>query len=303
VKVVIAGGSGFLGSALTQQLRARGDQVVVLSRASARRRDDAARAVTSWTPDGGVGPWAREIDGADAVVNLAGEPLAGKRWTAAHKARILESRVLATRSLVEAVHAARRKPAVLISGSGVGFYPDSDGIVDETSPAGTGFLSQVCVAWEAEASRAEDAGCRVVLLRTGVVLHRDGGALQKLLLPFSLGLGGPVGSGSQWWAWIHRDDWVRMALWSIDVPELRGPLNVCAPEPAPNREIMRALGRALRRPSLLPAPAPALKIIFGDMARDMLLASQRAVPRAARDGGFAWAFPQLQPAMNDAVRR
>jgi uncharacterized protein (TIGR01777 family) len=191
----------------------------------------------------------------------------------------------------------------LISGSGVGFYPDSNTIVDETSPAGSSFLSRVCVAWEAEASRAESTGCRVVLLRTGVVLHRDGGAIQKLLLPFSLGLGGPVGSGSQWWAWIHRDDWVRMALWSIDVPQVRGPLNVCAPEPASNREIMRALGRAMGRPSLLPAPAPALKLIFGDMAGDMLLASQRAVPRAARDGGFAWTFPQLQPAMTDAVKR
>jgi uncharacterized protein (TIGR01777 family) len=292
VKVVIAGGSGFLGAALTSALRSRGDQVTVLSR----------RGQNAWTPDGGTGPWARVIDGADAIVNLAGEPLPDKRWTAAQKARILESRVRATRSLVEAIRAAALKPQVLISSSGVGIYPDSDAIVDETAAPGSGFLSRVCVEWESEALRAAESGCRVVLLRTGVVLHRDGGALAKLLLPFSLGLGGPIGSGTQWWGWIHRDDWVRMAVWALDTAGVSGPLNVCAPEPAMNRDVMRALGRALNRPAVLPTPAFALRLALGEMAGEMLLASQRAVPAAASARAFAWQFPELQRAMDDAVR-
>ena len=293
MKVVIAGGSGFLGTALTAALRSRRDQVIVLSR----------RGPTPWTPDGTTGPWAQALDGADAVVNLAGEPLPDKRWTAARKSRIRDSRLLATRSLVEAIRASTRPPAVFVSGSGVGFYPDSDAIVAESAAPGSSFLARVCVEWEAEALRAESPLCRVVLLRTGVVLHRDGGALAKLLLPFSLGVGGPIGSGRQWWGWIHRDDWVRMTVWAIDTAAVRGPLNVCAPEPALNRDVMRALGRALHRPAVLPAPAFALRIAFGEMADEMLLASQRAVPAVARAAGFAWTFPELQSAMADAVRR
>jgi uncharacterized protein (TIGR01777 family) len=256
-----------------------------------------------WNPDGSIGAWAAAIDGADAVVNLAGEPLAGRRWTAQQKRRIWDSRVLATRSLAAAIHAAARPPRALISASGVGFYPDSSDTVDETSPAGGGFLARLCAAWEAEARKAESPSTRAVLLRTGVVLHRDGGALQKLLLPFRLGAGGPIGSGRQWWAWIHRDDYVRMTLWAIDTGGVRGPLNVCAPEPAQNRDVARALGRALNRPSFMPAPAAVLRIVLGEMADEMLLASQRAVPRAARQQGFTWTFSDLDAAMRDAVRR
>ncbi len=292
MKIVLAGGSGFLGSALSDALRLGGHEIVNLSRRSGVR----------WDPNGGTGPWAREIDGAGAVINLAGEPLAGKRWTAAQKPRILESRVLATRSLVEAIRASSQPPPVFISASGVGFYPDSEQIVDESAGPGSGFLSRVCVEWENEAHRAESAATRVVLLRTSVVLHRGGGALAKLLLPFRLGAGGPIGSGRQWWAWLHRDDWVRMTAWALETPEVRGPLNVCAPEPAPNREIARAIGRALRRPSCMPAPAFALRAALGEMADEMLLASQRAVPTRARDLGFVWTFPELQAAVSDAVK-
>jgi uncharacterized protein len=292
MKVVVAGGSGFLGSALVQALEGRGDAVTILSR----------RGPNAWTPDGTAGPWAAVLDGADAVVNLAGEPMADRRWTSAHKRRILESRVLSTRSIVEGIRAVSRQPPVLLNGSGVGFYPDSDAVVDEESAAGTEFLARVCLAWEAEARRAEQLQCRVVLLRSAVVLHRDGGALRKMLLPFRLGLGGPIGSGSQWWSWIHRADWVRLALWALDTKHVQGPTNVCAPEPARNREVMNALARSLRRPALLPAPAFALRLLMGDAADDMLLASQRAVPRVARENGFVWAFPDLQAAMDDAVR-
>jgi uncharacterized protein len=300
MKIVIAGGSGFLGSALIEALRARGDETVVLSR---RAGAQASAPAVVWNPDGTTGPWAREIDGAGAVINLAGEPLPDKRWTSAQKRRILQSRVLATRSLVEAVRASARKPAVFVSGSGVGFYPNGETIVDETSRAGSGFLSRVCLAWETEARQAEPLGCRVVLARSGVVLHRDGGALAKLLLPFRLGVGGPLGTGAQWWAWIHRDDWVRMVLWAIDTQEAQGPLNVCTPEPARNRDIARALGRALRRPSFMPAPAFALRIMLGEMADEIPLASQRAVPRRARELGFTWTFPGLDAAIRAAVRK
>ena len=293
MKVVLAGGSGFLGSPLARALQARGDEVVILSR----------RSHVRWNPDGSIGPWAKEIDGAGAILNLAGEPLAGKRWTAQQKRRIWDSRVLATRSLAAAIEAASQPPRVMLSASGVGFYPDSNDTVDETSPAGGGFLARLCVAWESEARRAASASTRVVLLRTGVVLHRDGGALRKLLLPFKLGAGGPVGSGRQWWAWVHRDDYVRMVLWALDTAAIDGPLNVCAPEPARNHEVARALGRALNRPAFMPAPAAALRILLGEMADEMLLASQRAVPRAARQQGFAWTFPDLDAAMRDAVRR
>jgi uncharacterized protein len=298
MKVVLAGGSGFLGSALADALRARGDGVVILSR---RPVAQALGSAIAWIPNGSIGPWAAEIDGADAVVNLAGEPLASKRWSGVQKRRIWDSRVLATRSLAAAIAAASQPPPVLVSASGVGFYPDSDDIVDETSPPGGSFLARLCVAWESEAQKVTNGVTRVVLLRTGVVLHRDGGALQKLMLPFKLGLGGPIGSGRQWWAWIHRDDWVRMALWAIDSHDVRGPLNVCAPEPAANREIARALASALKRPAFMPAPAAALRIVLGEMADEMLLASQRAVPRAARQHGFGWTFPELDAAMRDAV--
>lgn len=291
MKIVIAGGTGFLGGALTSALRSRGDEVAVLSR----------RAAPRWEPNGSTGPWASAIDGADAVVNLAGEPMAGRRWTDSQKRTLLDSRVLATRSLAAAIAGAARQPRVFVSASGVGFYPDSDAIVDETSGPGSGFLSRICAAWEREALKAASPATRVVLLRTGVVLHRDGGALEKLLPPFRLGAGGPLGSGAQWWAWIHRDDWVRMALWAIDTPAVAGALNVCAPEPAPNREIARAIGRALHRPAFLPAPAIALRLALGEMAGEMLLASQRAVPRRARELGFAWTWPELETAVSDAV--
>lgn len=292
MKVVLAGGSGFLGSALSAALAARGDEVLILAR----------RSHVQWNPDGTAGPWSRVIDGAGAVINLAGEPIAGRRWSAERKRRILESRVRATRSLAAAIHAAARPPRVFLSASGVGYYPDAEEAVDETAAPGGGFLARVCVAWETEAREAASDRTRVVLLRTGVVLHRNGGALEKLILPFKLGAGGPIGSGRQWWAWIHRDDWVRMVLWAIDRDEVEGPLNVCAPEPARNADIMRALARALHRPALIPTPAFALRLAFGEMADEMLLASQRAVPRVAGLHGFDWTFRDLDAAMRDAVR-
>ena len=303
MKIVIAGGTGFLGSALTHALDRAGHDVVVLTRSTGTDSPGQARAVV-WKPDGTAsGAWAREIDGAGAVINLAGEPLPAKRWTPAQKRRLVDSRVRPTRSLAEAIRASSVPPRTFLSASGIGCYPDSDRIVDESSETGAGFLQQLCVTWESDARRAEDAGTRVVLLRSGVVMHHEGGALPQLLPPFRFGAGGPLGSGHQWWAWIHRDDWVRMVIWALETETVRGALNVSAPEPVQQKEIARAIGRALHRPSFVPAPAIALKLLLGEMAGEMLLASQRAVPRVAIDRGFVWTMPELDATIAREVSR
>lgn len=301
MNIVIAGGTGFLGSALTSALDRAGHQCVVLTRRAGTDSPGHARAAV-WRPDGtATGAWAREIENADAVINLSGEPLPAKRWTPAQKAKLVSSRVLPTRSLVAAMAAAPAGARVLLNASGIAYYADSDRLVDESAPAGSGFLQDLAVAWEGEARKAEAFGTRVVLLRSGVVLHADGGALPQLLPPFRFGAGGPLGNGRQYWAWIHRDDWVRMVVWALENGDVRGPLNVAAPEPAQQRDIARAIGRVLRRPSFMPAPGIALTLLLGEMADDMLLASQRAVPRQARERGFTWTFPTLEAAISDAV--
>lgn len=303
MKIVIAGGTGFLGSALASELDRAGHEVIVLTRSAGSDVPGRARAVV-WKPDGSAtGSWVSALDDTDAVVNLTGEPLPAKRWHARQKQRLVDTRVLPTRSLVAAAAAVSRAPRALFNASGVGYYPDSDRIVDESAGPGDGFLGQLGVQWEGEALKAETLGTRVVLLRSGVVLHPEGGAIPELVPPFRYGVGGPLGSGRQWWAWIHRDDWVRMVMWAIARDDVRGPMNVCAPEPARQKDVARAIGRALHRPAWIPAPSIALRIIVGEMAREMLLASQRAVPRVARDGGFTWTFPDLDAAVSAAVRR
>jgi len=243
MNVVIAGGTGFLGRHLTNALVADGHEIVLLSRHGVSSA--SARAV-SWLPNGSVGAWAEEIEGAGAVVNLAGESIAARRWTAAQKARILESRVHATRSLAGAINGARRPPAVFVSGSAVGYYgPLGDEIAREDHAPGSDFLAGVCRQWEAEAARVSAAGTRVVLVRTGVVLARDGGALPKMLPPFWFGVGGPVGSGRQWWPWVHLSDWVGLVRWMIATPGASGPFNASAPQPEMNADFApRARTRA-----------------------------------------------------------
>jgi uncharacterized protein len=296
VKIVVAGGTGFLGSPLTARLAADGHDVVVLT----RRAGSVAGARTAvWTPDGSaVGSWAAELDEATAVVNLAGESIAGKRWSAAHKQEILDSRIRATRSLAVAIARAARPPSVLVSGSAVGYYgPRGDEVVTEATPPGRDFLARVCVQWEDEANRAAGPQTRVVSVRTGLVLERDGGALPKMLPPFKVGVGGPVGSGRQYWPWIHRADWIDLVRWSIDTESVTGPLNATAPNPVTNAEFAAALGRALRRPALIPAPAFALRLILGEMADALLLSGQRAVPATAETLGFRFKYARLDDAL------
>jgi uncharacterized protein (TIGR01777 family) len=297
MKVIISGGSGLLGTALTAALAAERHEVVVLTRRSSAGNTSQVRYV-QWAPDAGSGAWTSVLDGAAAVVNLAGESIGDGRWTAARKQLIENSRVQATRCLVEAIARSAAPPPILLSGSAVGYYgPCGDEIVTEQSPAGDDFLAHVCAAWEAEAARAASATVRVVRLRTGLVLDRTGGALPRMLLPFKLGAGGPIGSGRQYWPWIHIDDWVSFVRWAIVTPGLSGPFNVTAPDPRPNAEFARSLGRAMRRPALMPTPGFALRIILGEMADGLLLSGQRAVPAEALDAQFPFRYPRLEGAL------
>ena len=293
MKVVIAGGSGFLGQPLAAALTGRGHDVVVLTRGPTVPE---GRAVT-WNPGSpDLGPWAGEIDGADAVVNLAGAEIA-RRWTAARKRALVTSRLDSTNRLTDAILAASAPPPAFVSGSAVGYYgPRGSEVITEQAPAGSDFLSHLCEQWEAAAARAS-ARTRVVHLRTGLALERGGGALARMLLPFTLGLGGPVGSGRQYWPWIHRRDWVELVIWALTTPTVSGALNATAPRPATSRDFARALGRALHRPALIPTPAFALKLLFGEMASPLLLSGQRAVPDMAERLGFAFRSQSIDDAL------
>jgi uncharacterized protein len=301
MKILIAGGTGFLGRPLAAALTADGHDVVLLSRASADRR--GARVVT-WTPDGTVGPWASEMNGAGAVVNLAGESIGDRRWTAAQKRRILDSRVLATRSLVTAIQGAATPPPIVISGSAVGYYgPLDDAATTEEAPAGSDFLARVCAQWEREALLAASARTRVVCVRSGLVLERDGGPLPRMLPPFRFGAGGPVGSGRQYWPWIHRDDWIALVRWAIKTPTVNAAVNATAPNPVTNADFARALGRAMHRPAFMPAPGFALKLLLGEMADALLLSGQRAVPAKAERLGFKFKYAELDDALHAILER
>ena len=294
MKIAIAGGSGFLGEPLVRALLARGDDVVVLTRNPANVK--AGRAV-AWN-----GAWQDEVASADAVINLAGENVGEGRWTEERKRKIVDSRVQTTRSLIEALKTQPGRQRVLINASTIGFYGvRDDETLDEQASTGAGFLADVVRQWEELARTAEDTA-RVVILRFGVVLARDGGALGKMLLPFRLGVGGRLGSGEQWMSWVDRDDVIRMMLWIIDRGEARGVYNVTAPGPVRNRELTRALGTALHRPAVLPAPAFALKLVFGEMADEMLLGGQRVLPVRAASEGFTFQYPTLGAALQHALR-
>ena len=285
MKVVITGGTGFLGSALASSLRIDGHQITIVTR-HPRRHDQA--------------PWTDLpilIEGADVVVNLAGDPLEAGRWTAARKRTIVQSRLKATEAVVAAMSKTSQRPGVFLNASAVGYYGARDAeTVTEESRAGSDFLASVCVAWEGAAMAAAWM-TRVVLLRSGLVLDRNGGALPKMALPFRFFAGGHVGSGKQYWSWIHRDDWVRMVRWAIDDTAINGPLNVTAPAPVINRDFAAALAHALHRPAAVPAPSFALKLMLGEMADAMLLNGQRVLPGKAERSGFAFRYPELDAAL------
>lgn len=306
--VVVTGATGFIGRRLVAALRGRGHGVTALVRDPVRARSLLGERVACVAWDASAprgGEWEGAIAQADAVYNLAGEPIS-QRWTPAAKARIVESRVHATRSVVDAMLRAERRPRVLLNSSGISHYGDTgDREVDERSPAGTdGFLVTVTRAWEDEAVRvaAGDSGVREVRLRTGVVLGDSGGALAQMLTPFKLFAGGPVGGGAQWLPWVHMEDALGIALHALEHDAVRGPVNVVAPHPVRMREFARELGRALHRPAWLPVPAFAVRAAMGEMAA-LVTDSVRAVPRVAAETGYVWKFPELFEALADVLQR
>ena len=291
--VTISGASGLLGSALVARLRARGDTVRRLVRSSR----DAQPGDVLWNPARAeLDP--RGLAGSDAIVHLAGAPIA-RRWTTAIKQEIRESRLRSTDLIARAVAVLDQKPRVVLSGSAVGCYGDrGDESLDETSTLGTDFLSTVARDWEAAAAPIADAGVRLVLLRTGIVLTPFGGALQKLLVPFRLGLGGPIGSGRQWMSWISFADHLGAMEHTLQSDVLAGPVNLVAPTPVTNATFARTLGKVLNRPALIPVPAFALELVYGEMARATLLAGQRALPTALVRSGYEFADPTLEHALS-----
>ncbi|HET7436945.1 MAG TPA: TIGR01777 family oxidoreductase [Thermoanaerobaculia bacterium] len=300
MNIVVAGGSGFIGEPLVKRLLARGDSVAVLSRNPAKV--SAGRAL-QW--DGKTqGAWRDDVANADVVINLAGENVGEGRWTAERKRRLIDSRIDATRALVEALQSKPSHARTFINASAVGIYgfDRGDAVLDENAPRGNGFLADLVVRWE-EAARAAEPLARVVAIRFGVVLAPEGGALAKMLLPFKLGGGGPIGSGKQWMSWIDREDVLRMIEWAIDTPKARGVYNATAPNPVANRDFARTLGHVLHRPSLLPAPAFALRAAFGEMAGEILLGGQRVVPSRAQADGFVFRETSLEGALRGMLSR
>lgn len=291
--VAISGSTGLVGRALTSDLRADGHVVDPLVRGE--------KAGISWNPATGEVDCEKLAD-VETLVHLAGESIAEGRWTAAKKARIRSSREDATRRLCESLANMERRPRTLICASAIGFYGDrGNDELDEEAAPGEGFLPEVCRNWESATQVAADAGVRVVNLRIGVVLSRDGGALAKMMLPFKLGLGGRIGSGRQYWSWITLTDLVRAIRFAIETPALSGPVNAVAPVAATNLEFTKALGRALGRPTIFPMPALAAKLALGEMANDLLLASARVVPRKLEQNGFEFSYAELDDALRHVL--
>jgi hypothetical protein len=303
VRLLVTGATGFLGSQVSDALLARGDEVMGLSRDPERAR--ASNPTVTWHGWNATAerPPAAALEGVDAVINLIGEPI-DQRWTEEAKQRIRDSRERATKNVVDALSAADPRPRALVSQSAVGYYGDrGDAIVDESTPAGTSFDAAVCVAWEAAARAAEDVGMRVAIVRTGLPLDPEGGLLKQLLLPFRLGLGGPIAGGRQYMPWIHVDDWVRLVLWLADGDDRAGTYNGTAPNPVTNAELSKTLGRALSRPAVMPIPKLAMKLRFGGELGEVVAGGQRAVPRRALDAGFEFSHPELEPALRDLLSR
>lgn len=298
MKIVITGGTGFIGQALCTALIQGGHRVFVLTRQNGQvqHRPELPLQAVEWNARDS-GPWEQVLEAADAVINLAGASIADTRWTDVRKQLIIDSRILTTRLLVRALSRWSSKPVTFISASGIGYYGATDDHrLDEGAARGDGFLADLCLAWESEALRAAEHGARVVTLRTGMVLEQDGGALPKMLLPFRFFAGGPIMPGSQWVSWIHRRDHIGLIQWALSTPTVSGPINVVAPEPVTMKTFCEVLGRVLHRPSWLPVPRFALNMLLGELGT-LMTTGQRVIPAKAMAGGYCFQYPMLEPAL------
>jgi uncharacterized protein (TIGR01777 family) len=302
MNVVVTGGSGFIGRALCHALCEGGHHVAVLSRnpQEAKLHLDPSVTIIGW--DGLTrGAWERSLEGAEGVINLAGEPIAAARWTAGRKQALRDSRIGTTRLLIQALAHLADHPGTLINASAIGYYgADDSAPATEAAPAGSGFLADLCVLWEQEAVQAERLGVRVVRLRIGMVLGEDGGALPRMLPPFRLFLGGPILPGDQYISWIHRQDLIGLIRWALTDAKISGPINGAAPGAVTMKEFSRILGRVLRRPSWLPVPEFALRVALGEMST-LLTTGPRVEPAAARRGGYRFRYPSLEPALREIL--
>ncbi|WP_414582030.1 TIGR01777 family oxidoreductase [Scytonema sp. PCC 10023] len=301
MKVAIAGATGFVGSRLVERLQVEGIRVLVLSRNTTYAQKVFPPTafpnveIVAYTPTASGG-WQSAISGCDGVVNLAGESIAEGRWTPERKQEILNSRKLATQNIVDAIANAYPKPSVLVNASAIGYYGTSEtATFDETSSPGHDFLAQVCQAWEAEATKVTDAGVRLVIVRLGIVLG-NGGALGKMITPFKLFAGGPLGSGQQWFSWIDLDDVVNLIFLALTKPEMQGVYNATAPHPVRMAQLTQTMGKVMNRPSWLPVPAFALEALLGDGAM-VVLEGQQVVPKRTLESGFKYKYPNLEPAL------
>lgn len=295
--ITLTGATGFLGKRLQQHLREAGHTLHILARKV--QPDQPGTRYFSWIAEQGLPP-AEALDRADSVIHLAGAPVA-QRWTATAKHRIRTSRIEGTRHLVQALTTQTRRPATLVSASAIGYYGSrGDTVLTESSKPGQDFLAEVCREWEQQAELAAALGLRVVLIRIGVVLGPDGGALAQMLPPFRLGVGGPIAGGRQWMSWIHISDLIAIITAAATESRWHGPVNAVAPQPVTNREFTQALGEALHRPAVVPVPGFALKMLYGEMS-SVILGSQRVLPKAAISAGFPYGFPQLQTALQDIL--
>lgn len=299
MKALITGASGLIGTELAGSLREKGYELLLASRSEPKNSEQIKWTVEEGFSDDDL----QRLEGLDAVIHLAGENIAGLRWTEEKKNAIRDSRVLGTRSVVEALAKLDRKPKVFIAGSAIGFYGSrGDEEMTESASPGNTFLSSVSKEWESESRRAEDLGIRTVLLRTGIVLSKNGGALATMLTPFKLGVGGVIGSGKQWMSWISLDDVISIINFAIENESLRGAVNVTAPNPVTNEEFTKVMGDVLYRPTFLPLPEFAVNMIFGEMGDALLLDSTRVIPKRLLDSGYEFKFTDLKPALEHAVK-
>jgi uncharacterized protein len=301
MKVAVTGSTGFIGSRLVERLLQEGHQVLLLVRdVSKAKRLFPKAEVVAYTPKIS-GSWQQALSGCDGVANLAGEPIAN-RWTENSKQEILDSRKLGTQKIVEAIAQANPKPSVLVNSSAVGYYGTSEtAVFNETSGPGTDFLAQVCQAWEGEAEKVKASGTRLAIIRTGIVLGPGGGVLSRMLFPFQLFAGGPLGSGQQWVSWIHREDVVNLMLKVLTEPSMAGTFNATAPNPVRMSELCQVLGEILQRPSWLPVPDFALGILLGEAAQ-VVLEGQNVQPQNTQNSGFQFQYPTLQAALKQILQ-